>query len=225
LVQSLLEATCLTDLHLKDMVDFATLKHDWGLLTTFVKSGRLNSSCLLSVLAFAAKKRIYTLCDLILGQGEVDLNVDATANPLVLACCSGIFETIKYFVDHGAKVDMIVNDLVTPLLFYVHLNSACSKFDPEIVDYLLDNGTNLHVIFKDGGSYLHHIAELGSAKCYKRFLDLGIDSTLRNLGNWTAIGIFLKSVDNPAVVAVYSRLRQSEMLERELEIVNAFIEN
>ena len=98
-------------------------------------------------------------------------NVSSTGvTPMTMAIASNKLDTVKYLIDHGAKIDNVAFGM-TPLIQATYRNR------PQIVKYLLSKGANINYRISDsyalGEKYKNKTAlEVAQIDNYQEIIDL-----------------------------------------------------
>ena len=195
-------------------------------LTTFcIDANRLTSQQFQMLLSYAAFKGALELCDLIFSTQQVHINQVNTALFSVSALSKLV--SVKYFVERGADVEFVCQGS-TALLSSFNPIRQDQVFDTTVSEYLVSKGANLNRIFTRGENYLHRTSRAdypNKLLVYQRLFDFGIDSSVTNDKNETALDILFSVTTVPAVLDRYSALTAAGRQTREREIVTALIDH
>ena len=96
-------------------------------------------------------------------------------------------EIASYFLKHGADVNARGQQDWTPLIVAAYIN-------PDMVDFLLDNGADMNIMANDGGNYyaaIHIVAKYDRVKAVESLLKHGADINMKDSRGWTPLYIAL----------------------------------
>lgn len=116
---------------------------------------------------------------------------------LMCAIISGNFETVKYLVELGAKINARDDERQTPFL---HACNYCGD-NIEILQYLLDHGADMNAVDAFGFSALSDLCDAGSAKGLEFVLNRGADVNTRNRFGTTPL-LKVSEINNPEIIRI-----------------------
>ncbi|KAI4110340.1 MAG: hypothetical protein LQ339_001507 [Xanthoria mediterranea] len=125
-----------------------------------------------------------------------ELKVNAWLKPLHRAVMKGRLAIVVYLLSHGANIEASCPTEMTPLIW-------AAREHPEILQYLLERGADVHKVDKYGWTALHHAvgaqelaslrltecASLRLTECIDALVDHGIDVDAKNAQMETALHV------------------------------------
>ena len=98
-------------------------------------------------------------------------------------------EIASYYLKHGADINARGQQDWTPLIVAAYIN-------PDMVDFLLDNGADMNIMANDGGVYfaaIHIAAKYDRVKAVESMIKHGIDINIKDSRGWTPLYTALAS--------------------------------
>ena len=127
-----------------------------------------NGDSLLTIAADRAQLEMVEL--LVQRNAEINKASKDGSTPLLRACECGAADIVRILVDHGAKVDVLSEELqVTPVHF------AARHCGLNTVSFLRSHGGDLHARSKNGWTPLHYASQTGNLDTVKYLIDNGSD--------------------------------------------------
>eukprot|EP00698_Gefionella_okellyi_P025857 TRINITY_DN9632_c0_g1_i1.p1 TRINITY_DN9632_c0_g1~~TRINITY_DN9632_c0_g1_i1.p1 ORF type:complete len:1005 (-),score=178.88 TRINITY_DN9632_c0_g1_i1:44-3058(-) len=122
--------------------------------------------------------------------GGAQVNVSASGSnqsPLHLCCANDNVTLVSVLLSHGAIVNAVDDEQVTPLMI------AVQKELPNIVEILIANGANVNMQDRQGASALHYAFQRRTVAVIIQLLEAGADVTLLDSAGNSAFHVAVDS--------------------------------